>query len=97
LVSVPAENSFISKFQSRIWIEKNSKISSQINLGQFHPSKVRGNLKTSNPLLRMWPQATVSHAAVDGGGEASEVVPMQCTQSEKPLYDITLGSPPLDV
>jgi hypothetical protein len=24
-------------------------------------------------------------------------VPMQCTQSQKPLYDITLGSPPLEV
>jgi hypothetical protein len=38
-----------------------------------------------------------SHAAVYGGGGASEVVPMQCTQWEKPLYDITLGSPTLEV
>jgi hypothetical protein len=75
-----------------------SEISSQFNLGQFHPSKLRENTwRQKQSCGQNVAPGHCSHAAVDGGGGASEVVPMQCTQSEKPLYDITLGSPPLDV
>jgi hypothetical protein len=94
LQSLPLYQNFNPGF-GVLW--KTSEISSQFNREQFHPSKFRELENKNNPLARRWPQATVSHAAVDGGGGASEVVPMQCTQSQKPLYDITLGSPPLEV
>jgi hypothetical protein len=52
------------------------------NFIQIHPwtissQHVEGELEDkSNPKVRRWPEASVSHAAVDGGGRASEVVPM---------------------
>jgi hypothetical protein len=94
LQSLPLYQNFYPAF-GVLW--KTSEISSQFNLEQFRPSKLRELEDKSNPLVRRWPKATVSHAAVDRGGGASEVVDMQCTQSEKPLYDITVGSIPLEV
>jgi hypothetical protein len=39
----------------------------------------------TDPLVRRWPQGTANHIVVDWRGGASELVPMQCSQSEKLL------------
>jgi hypothetical protein len=63
-----------------------SEISSQFTFEQLGPSKLMGNLEDKTyPLVRRWPQGTANHIVVDWGWGASELVPMQCNQSEKLL------------